>query len=73
MSLEDPVTEYFPDFHSPGAADERVTVKVLAMYRAGIPPMEPLEWSIAKKSKERDSHWYREMLRTAPNQILING
>ena len=69
MSLEDPVVKYFPDFHIPGAADECVTVKMLAMHRAGIPPMEPLEWSIAKNSKERDSHWYREMLRTAPNQM----
>ena len=69
MSLEDPVVKYFPDFHIPGAADECVTVKTLAMHRAGIPPMEPLEWSIAKNSRDRDSHWYREMLRTAPNQM----
>ena len=69
MSLDDPVVKYFPDFHIPGAADECVTVKMLAMHRAGIPPMEPLEWSIAKNSKERDSHWYREMLRTSPNQM----
>ncbi len=69
MSLDDPVTDYFPDFHVPGAADECVTVRTLAMHRAGIPPMEPLEWSIAKNSIERDSKWYREMLRTAPNQM----
>ncbi|MDY3917985.1 MAG: serine hydrolase domain-containing protein [Candidatus Limivivens sp.] len=69
MCLEDPVAAYLPDFHIPGTADECVTVKMLAMHRAGIPPMEPLEWSIAKNSKERDSYWYREMLRTAPNQM----
>lgn len=69
MSLDDPVTDYFPDFHIPGAADECVTVKTLAMHRAGLPPMEPLEWSIAKNSIERESKWYREMLRTAPNQM----
>lgn len=69
MSLDDPVTDYFPDFHIPGAADECVTVKTLAMHRAGLPPMEPLEWSIAKNSIERESRWYREMLRTAPNQM----
>lgn len=69
MSLEDPVVKYFPDFHIPGAADECVTVKHLAMHRAGIPPMEPLEWSIAMNSKERDTHWYREMLRTSPNKM----
>ena len=69
MSLEDPIVKYFPDFHVPGAADECVTVKMLAMHRAGIPPMEPLEWSIAMNSKERDTHWYREMLRTSPNKM----
>lgn len=69
MRLDDPVTDYFPDFHIPGAADECVTVKMLAMHRAGLPPMEPLEWSIAKNSVEPDSQWYREMLRTAPNQM----
>lgn len=69
MSLEDPVVKYFPDFHVPGAADECVTVRMLAMHRAGIPPMEPLEWSIAMNSIERDTHWYREMLRTSPNKM----
>lgn len=69
MSLEDPVTKYFPDFHIPGTPCECVTVRTLALHRAGIPPMEPLEWSIAMNSKERDTHWYREMLRTSPNKM----
>ena len=69
MSLEDPVVKYFPDFHIPGAADAGVPVRSLAMHRAGLPPMEPLEWSIAMNSKERDTHWYREMLRTSPNKM----
>ena len=69
MSLDDPVVNYFPNFHIPGTADECVTIKMLAMHRTGLPPMEPLEWSIAKNSVERDSEWYREMLRTAPNQM----
>ena len=69
MSLEDPVTKYFPDFHIPGAPEECVTVRMLALHRAGIPPMEPLEWSIAMNSKERDTHWYREMIRTSPNKM----
>ena len=69
LSLDDPVVKYFPDFHIPGAADECVTIRTLAMHRAGIPPMEPLEWSIAMNSIERDTHWYREMLRTAPNKM----
>lgn len=69
MSLDDPVVNYFPNFHIPGTADECVTVKTLAMHRSGIPPMEPLEWSIAMNSIERDSYWYREMRRTSPNKM----
>ncbi|MCI8608332.1 MAG: beta-lactamase family protein [Firmicutes bacterium] len=69
MSLDDPVVKYFPDFHIPGAADECVTVKSLALHRAGIPPMEPLEWSIAMNSIERDTKWYRTMCETSPNKM----
>lgn len=69
MSLEDPVVKYFPDFHVPGAADECVTVRSLAMHRAGIPPMEPLEWSIAMNSIERKTDWYRAMCETSPNKM----
>lgn len=69
MSLEDPVTKYFPDFHIPGTPDELVTVRSLAMHRAGIPPMEPLEWSIAMNSVERDSEWHRQMVKTSPNKM----
>lgn len=69
MSLEDPVTKYFPNFHIPGTPDECVTVRSIAMHRAGIPPMEPLEWSIAMNSVERDSDWYRQMLATSPNKM----
>ena len=43
MSLEDPVVNYFPDFHIPGAPDECVTVRTLAMHRSGLPPWSP--WS----------------------------
>lgn len=69
MSLDDPMVKYFPDLHVPGVPDACVTVRAMAMHRAGLPPMEPLEWSIAMNSVERDSEWYREMLRTAPNKM----
>ena len=39
------------------------------MHRAGIPPMEPLEWSIAMNSVERDTDWYRQMVATSPNKM----
>lgn len=69
MSLEDPVSKYFPGLRIPGAPDEWLTVETLATHRTGLPPMEPLEWSIAMNSVERDTPWYREMLRTAPNKM----
>lgn len=69
LNFSDPVCKYFPDFHIPGTPDECVTLRNLAMHNAGIPPIPPLEWSIAMNSIERDSEWYREMLRTAPNKM----
>ena len=69
LDLEDPVVKYFPDFHIPGIPDECVTLRTLAMHRAGIPPMEPMEWSIAMNSVEMESYWYRHMRETAPNKM----
>lgn len=69
MSIYDPISKYFPDFKIPGIPDECITVDAMMQHRAGIPPMEPLEWSIAMNSIERDSKWYRYMLKTAPNKM----
>ncbi len=69
LSLKDPIVKYFPDLHIPGTPDECVTLEILAMHRAGLPPMPPLEWSIAMNSIERDSKWYRHMVSTAPNKM----
>ena len=70
MSLHDPVNRYLPDFSIAGQPKEAVTVRHLAMHTAGIPPMEPLEWSIAMNSVDRqESEWLLEMRRTAPNKM----
>lgn len=69
LDLEDPITKYFPKLHIPGIPDECVTLRMIAMHRAGIPPMEPLEWSIAMNSIERDTDWYRQMVATSPNKM----
>ncbi len=70
MSFDDPVVKYFPNFRVPGTPVESVCVKHLATHTAGIPPMEPLEWSIAMNTAERaESEWCREMRRTAPNKM----
>ncbi|NCB41400.1 MAG: class A beta-lactamase-related serine hydrolase [Clostridia bacterium] len=69
LSLEDPISKYFPDLHLPGLPDESVTLKLIGMHRAGIPPMEPLEWSIAMNSVEchTDTHW--DLVKSAPNKM----
>ncbi len=69
LSYDDPVTRYFPNFSVPGAPKDMVTLRTLAQHTAGIPPMEPLEWSIAMNSTERDSESLRNLRASAPNQM----
>ena len=70
LRLDDPVCDYFPAFSIAGQPREAVTLRHLMMHTAGIPPMEPLEWSIAVNTPGRnDSEWLREMIRTAPNKM----
>lgn len=69
LSYDDPVYKYFPKFSVPGAAKDTVTLRTLAMHTAGIPPMEPLEWSIAVNSINRESEWITEMRKSAPNPM----
>lgn len=69
LDINDPITKYFPDLHIPGAPDECVTLKVIAMHRAGLPPLPPLEWSIAMNGPEQDNPWYHHMVKTAPNKM----
>lgn len=69
LSLSDPIAKYFPSLHLPGTPDECVTLRTIAMHQTGLPPLQPLEWSIAMNSIERDSEWYQHMLKTAPNKM----
>lgn len=69
MSLDDPVAKYIPDFRVPGNPVDSVTVRHLAMHTTGIPPMEPLEWSIAVNTPGRENEWSRKMKETAPNAM----
>lgn len=74
LSLDAPVCDYLPGFCVPGQPREAVTVRHLAMHTAGIPPMEPLEWSIAMNSPGRgESEWLTQMKRTAPNAMETIG
>lgn len=69
LSFDDPVYKYFPAFSVPGAARDTVTLRTLAMHTSGIPPMEPLEWSIAVNSINRSGEWIDAMRASAPNQM----
>ncbi len=69
LSWEDPVCKYFPDFRVPGAPRDTVTLRTLAQHTAGIPPMEPLEWSIAVNSVNRSGEWIDAMRKSAPSPM----
>ena len=69
LSLDDPVNQYIPGFHVPGNADEAETIRALATHTAGIPPMEPLEWSIAMNTPGDNSDWAKKMRETSPNKM----
>lgn len=69
LDIDDPVVKYFPDFRVPGTPREAVTLRHLCRHNAGIPPMEPLEWSIAMNSHRRESDWLLQMRRESPNQM----
>ena len=69
LSYDDPVSRYFPDFSVPGAPRDLVTLRTLAQHTAGIPPIEPLEWSIAMNSPGRDSESIRKLRASAPNDM----
>ena len=68
LSYDDPVHKYFPAFSVPGQPRDMVTLRTLAQHTAGIPPMEPLEWSIAMNSP-RDSESDRKLRASAPNAM----
>lgn len=70
FSFDDPVVKYFPKFRVPGNPAEDVTCRHLAMHTSGIPPMEPLEWSIVMNTPpERESKWREALMHSSPNQM----
>lgn len=69
LNIYDPVSKYIPSFHIPLIPDQCVTLDSLLNHRSGLPPIEPLEWSIAMNSKERETSWYNAMRKNAPNKM----
>lgn len=70
ISLDDPVSDYVPSVSLPGIPPELVTLRSLMTHTSGLPPMEPLEWSIAMNSTDRpETKWLRETRAGAPNAM----
>ncbi len=69
LNFSDPVSLYFPNFSIPGTPKECVTLRHLAMHTAGIPPIPPLEWSIAMNTPERVTDASTHLKASAPNQM----
>ena len=69
LDIDDPVVKYFPQFRVPGNPKDAVTLRHLCRHTAGMPPMEPLEWSIAMNSQRRDCDWLRQNRASSPNQM----
>ena len=69
VSFDEPVSNYFPDYRLPGTPQQMVTLRHLAMHTSGLPPIQPLEWSISMNSIERDTQWSRDMRHESPNKM----
>ena len=69
ISMDDPVVKYLPTFRIPGSPVQDVTIHHLATHTAGIPPMEPLEWSIAMNTPDCPDPDAKALCATSPNQM----
>jgi len=69
LDFSDPVADYFPDFRIPGTPKESVTLRHLAMHTAGLPPIAPLEWSIAMNTPERETESSKALKASSPNKM----
>lgn len=69
LDFSDPITKYFPDFRIPGTPKESVTLRHLAMHTTGLPPLAPLEWSIAMNSPERDTKASKFLRKSSPSKM----
>ncbi len=68
-SFDDSIAKYMPEFSIPGTPVESITLKTLAMHTSGLPPLEPLEWSIACNTEGRNTQLAKEMRKASPNKM----
>lgn len=65
----DPVTKYFPDFQLKGSPQDAITCHHLACHTAGLPPINPMNWSIVQNTPGRSGPWAEAMRASAPNNM----
>ena len=73
LDLDDPAVKYLPDLHIPGVPDELVTLRQLALHRAGIPFNECLDWSIAMNTPGEYYQNDEYLRKTAPSRMDTIG
>jgi len=66
---EDPVVKYLPDFRLQGTPKEAITCHHLACHTAGIPPLNPMNWSLVQHTLGRSGPWVEKMRASAPNDM----
>ena len=69
LDLDQPAVDFLPDLHIPGVPDELVTLRQLALHRAGIPFNECLDWSIAMNTPGEYYQNDEYLRRTSPYQF----
>ncbi len=69
LDIDDPAEKYLPDLHIPGVPSELVTLRQLALHRAGIPYNECLDWCIAVNTPGPYYQNDEYLRRTAPNPM----
>lgn len=66
---DDPVTKYFPQFELKGNPKDAITCHHLATHTAGLPPMNPMNWSLVRHTLGRSGPWAEAMRASAPNDM----
>lgn len=69
LSIDDPVYFHYPGFELPGTPRDTVTLRHLMMHTSGLPPIEPLAWSISMNTPGLDNEWSRAARASAKSKM----
>ena len=73
LSIDEPAAKYLPELRLPGIPQSALTIRHLMTHTSGLPPIEPLEWSIAMNSIQRDDETLRALRASSPNSMSTIG